>query len=311
MAKIKTIAVCGIGGSALPGHALTTWSLVEKVPLQVVVWNSYDLPRWIDKSTPVFCISYSGNTEETLSCFIEAKKRGCKTFAITSGGKLEALAKKSRTPTIIIPTGILPRLAIAPMTIALLKGLEQFKITHSSSVAERAFKSFRPRESLQETKSLARKFFTIKKSDKNLQIRIPLIYTPHEWYAVGHIWKIILNETAKIPAFSYTLPEANHNEMEGVAEFPVPANREFHALFLSFKNSHPRTQKRIALSQKIWQKAGITATNIVLSRDEFWTTFVTALQRGYALSHEIAKMRQINPDTTTVIEKFKREIKKQ
>lgn len=38
--------------------------------------------------------SYSGNTEETLSAYQDAKTKGAKIIAITTGGKLKEMAEK-------------------------------------------------------------------------------------------------------------------------------------------------------------------------------------------------------------------------
>jgi glucose/mannose-6-phosphate isomerase len=308
MEKIKSIIVCGMGGSALPGYALDTWSLVEKLPLRVTIWNSYGLPLATEKSAAVFCVSHSGNTEETLSAFHTARKRGHNIFVVTTGGKLEALAlqnfakqnlggraRKSRITVLKIPGGTPPRMAIAPMTLAILKTLGALKIAKVSRASERALENFNP--------------LAIKKPDtleRDLAKSVPLVYTPREWCAIGHIWKIALNETAKIPAFSYTFPEANHNEMEGFAESPSAINRNFHALFLDFEKSHPRIRRRMALSQKIWARSGMAATRLAVPRDEFWKTFFNILQKGYALSRTIAAIRKVDPNSTNTIEKFKK-----
>jgi len=295
IAHPATLIVCGMGGSALPGYALDSWALVSGLPLRVIVWNSYGLPPIEDKSALIFCVSHSGNTEETLSSFEMARKRGYRVFAITSGGKLAALASKAHVPMRMVKPGIPPRLALAPMTTAILEILESMKISKVAKSSKAAFKSFNP---LAPQKAGA--------LERDLAKSIPLIYTPREWYAVGHIWKIAFNETAKIPAFSYTLPEANHNEMEGFIEAPSKVNRNFYALFLDFKNSHPRIRKRITLSQKVWRSAGIDTRRLIIPRNEFWKTFFNIVQRGYVISNAIAALRKVNPNATAKIEEFKK-----
>lgn len=297
MEKIRSVIVCGMGGSSLPGHALNSWSLVTRAPFEITIWNSYDLPRAISKSALVFCVSHSGNTEETLTSFHAARRAGHKIFAVTTGGKLAALARKFRVPVLEIASSVPPRMAIAEMTFAILHKLHQLGMTKISAADKRAFADFNP-IAMKKPGALERR---IAKS-------VPLVYTPREWYAVGHIWKIVLNETAKIPAFSYTLPEANHNEMEGFTEAPTAANQDFYALFLDFKNSHPRTRQRIILSQKAWQRAGIRATRIIMPAGGFWKTFFETLEQGYAISRVIAEIRGVDPSATHAIEEFKKQM---
>jgi glucose/mannose-6-phosphate isomerase len=295
MAMVRQVIICGMGGSALPGYALDSWTLVTGLPLRVTIWNCYGLPPLEDKSVPIFCVSYSGNTEETLSSFEMAQKRGYKVFAITSGGKLAALARARHLPLRLVVSGIPPRIALAPMTAAILEVLESLKICKIQKKSKLAFQDFNPLQ-----------FKKAGMLERKLAKSIPLIYTPREWYAVGHIWKIAFNETAKIPAFSYTLPEANHNEMEGFAELPSEVNRNFYALFLDFKNSHPRIRKRIKLSQKVWKDAGISTKHFVIPNDEFWKTFFSLVKKGYVISNAIAALRKIDPNVTAKIEEFKK-----
>ena len=77
--KYDKIAVCGMGGSGISGYILR--DLYDDKP--VFVFQGYELPKFVDKKTLVFCISYSGNTAETISMYNHAKKRGCKVVVIS------------------------------------------------------------------------------------------------------------------------------------------------------------------------------------------------------------------------------------
>lgn len=298
MEKVTHIVVCGMGGSGLPGYALDSWALVEGLPFRVTVWNSYDFPKIQNTKTPVFCVSYSGNTEETISNFLEARRRGHPVTVITAGGKLAALARRYRVPVIPVPPGLPPRSALGYLTGAILEALAKQKAVRISAKGRRAFHRFDPTKRIPVGARLAR----------GLAKRVPLIYTGRNWYALGHIWKIALNETAKIPAFSYTIPEANHNEMEGFAEKPFAANRNFHALFIGVAGDHPRIKKRMRLSKRVWVRAGVPVTEITLPRGEFWSVLFRGVELGYSAAREIARLRGVDPDATKAIEAFKKEM---
>src|SRR5699024_818595 len=65
--EIKRIVVAGMGGSALSALLVKSWLKDElHVPFEVV--RDYDLPRYVDTNTLVIACSYSGNTEEAVSC---------------------------------------------------------------------------------------------------------------------------------------------------------------------------------------------------------------------------------------------------
>ena len=90
--NIRHVVVVGLGGSAIGADLLAAYAEpFLKVPF--IVQRSYTLPAWAEgEHTLVICSSHSGNTEETLSGFKQAKQRGRKVIAITTGG---ALAEKA------------------------------------------------------------------------------------------------------------------------------------------------------------------------------------------------------------------------
>ena len=57
----------------------------------------------------VLISSYSGNTEETLAAMQQAIKMKATVICITSGGKVQELAKKHNLDCVIIPSGMPPR----------------------------------------------------------------------------------------------------------------------------------------------------------------------------------------------------------
>jgi len=60
---IHAIIIGGMGGSAMPGDVLRSYLGTS---LLLYSCRDYVLPAWADKQTLVFCVSYSGNTEETV-----------------------------------------------------------------------------------------------------------------------------------------------------------------------------------------------------------------------------------------------------
>ncbi len=82
------VVVAGMGGSAAGGRlAIATLGARQRRPL--VVADGYDLPPWVDEHVLVLCASYSGGTEETLSCYEQARRRGSALVTATTGGPLE------------------------------------------------------------------------------------------------------------------------------------------------------------------------------------------------------------------------------
>ena len=106
--KPKTIIVAGMGGSAIGGELLKDWSR-DKITVPIEICRDYSLPAYADKKTLVFVVSYSGETEESLSVFLDAMKRKCMPVCISSGGTLREFAERLNVPHLLVPAGMAPR----------------------------------------------------------------------------------------------------------------------------------------------------------------------------------------------------------
>ena len=84
---LRNIVTAGLGGSGISGDVVRELISHEvKVPMTAV--RGYDLPAFVSRESLVFISSYSGNTEETLSAYEVARKRGARVICVTSGGRL-------------------------------------------------------------------------------------------------------------------------------------------------------------------------------------------------------------------------------
>ncbi|MBI4162612.1 MAG: hypothetical protein HY513_02925, partial [Candidatus Aenigmarchaeota archaeon] len=158
------LAVLGMGGSSLPGEIIKN---CVDLPFPLTIVRDYELPNYINNSSQVFVISYSGNTEETLSAYKEALRRGAKIIGISSGGKLEEFCKNDNVPHIKVPSGIQPRDAVGYQTIPILS------VFHNSGL----FSNFN--KEMEEVFSVLEKDYKSQAKDiaKNLVGKIPIIYS--------------------------------------------------------------------------------------------------------------------------------------
>ena len=114
----KNVVIAGMGGSAISGEIIATM-MRDECPLPVVVVKDDVLPSFVNEDSLFIAISYSGNTDETLSCFLQALKKKCTIISISSGGRLEEMAKNSDCH-ITIPPNMQPRAAIAYLLFPLV-----------------------------------------------------------------------------------------------------------------------------------------------------------------------------------------------
>jgi len=98
--KVLSVVFCGMGAS-IYGALVLKALFGEKLPFPIEIVSDYHLPYYVDKSTLVVLTSYSGTTEEVLSCAKEAKEKNANILALTKGGPLADFAKENNIPAYI------------------------------------------------------------------------------------------------------------------------------------------------------------------------------------------------------------------
>jgi glucose/mannose-6-phosphate isomerase len=218
--KIDNVVVAGMGASAISGDIMASL-FRDKLDVPLVVNREYDLPKWVNKDTLIICISYSGNTDETLSSFKLASQKKCKIICISTGGKLQDLAEKREVPFVKIPAGIQPRAATAYLlfpSVIFLKKIGLLKATIDADIDEtiavtKDFVSTNNKSVPEETnlaKQLAKKIFGT----------IPQIYGWGIYTPIAIRWRHQFNENSKIIARTDLVPDCNHNDIVGWSANP-------------------------------------------------------------------------------------------
>ena len=299
--KFDGVCICGMGGSALPGNLLTLWLNDKKNPLPIITQRDYHPPWQVKNNWFIICISYSGNTEETISCFQEARKRHFSMAVISSNGKLEKLAKQYNIPYATIPTGLPPRLALGYQFSALVSILKQAGIIQFNEKEVLDLKNLKPEKLETQGKSLAKK----------LQNKIPVIYASNQTKYLARIWKIAFNENAKTPAFWNYFSELNHNEMIGFEKSEkrkAKSEKLFYFIILQDQADHPRIKKRINLTAKILKQQGLKGEIINLQGKTFLKKIFNSILLAYWASFYLAKIYKVDPIPVKLVEDFKKQL---
>ena len=111
VARPRVVVMVGMGGSAA-GADLLAACAAETIEVPVLVHRGYGLPATAGREALVIASSYSGDTAEVLSAVEVALARRVPAVVITSGGALGALAAERGLPRVMLPTGLMPRMAI-------------------------------------------------------------------------------------------------------------------------------------------------------------------------------------------------------
>jgi glucose/mannose-6-phosphate isomerase len=224
---IGSIVIAGMGGSACAGEiAVVGSSAASRIPIEI--WRGYGLPAWAGKETLLVAVSFSGNTEETLSAWRLAEKRGMTRVAVTSGGKLAELAREEKCPLLHVDPSIpQPRAALGAMTAPILGVLAMtgaIENTHRvlEQDLEEAVAVMQGRR--QEIYVKSNDVWMLSPNAENiaykaaqaLQGALALAYGAEgPGAAAAHRFKTQVNENAKSPAWWSALPELCHNELAG------------------------------------------------------------------------------------------------
>jgi glucose/mannose-6-phosphate isomerase len=219
--KPKTVIVGGMGGSAIGGDLLKDWAR-SRVTVSIEVCRDYSLPAYADRETLVVVTSYSGETEEALNVFLDAVKRRCMIFCISSGGVLQEFAHKLSIPHLLVPGGMAPRATLPYLFMPLPAILE--KVGLVSGLKEEYLETVRILKQVSTENSLNRPLSDnlSKKLASEIKGTIPSIYGFGIYKSVAQRFKTQVNENSKNPAKWEFFPELNHNEIvgwEGVREF--------------------------------------------------------------------------------------------
>jgi len=242
-----SVAVAGMGGSGI-GARIVQGLLLHECQIPVHVCNDYSIPAAVSAKTLFVTVSYSGNTEETLSAYAQARRRGCRIVAITSGGELGRSAAEAGYPVIAVPAGMPPRAALGYLFSTLLVCLERLNVCESHQRGlEEAVRLMRGRR-----KSWLVRARTIA---KHIDGRLPIVYsTSRILDAVADRWRCQLNENAGVLCHANSFPEHNHNEIMGMGR-PRHPGRNVVVIALLDRETHPRTRYRLESVLDITEKA--------------------------------------------------------
>jgi glucose/mannose-6-phosphate isomerase len=299
--KFENVIICGMGGSALPGSLLQLFARNLNFKFQnFFVHRDYNLPNFANKNSLIFAISYSGNTEETISAFKEAISKNLKVISISSGGKLKELSKKFKTQFIEIPSGLPPRMALGYLFSALFSALIKLKIVPDFKKEILALKEkLKPEKFEKEGQEIA----------QFLLYKIPLIYSSSSYRELARIWKINFNENSKVPAFFNYFPELNHNEMTGIGEANKNYRKIFRAIILKEKSDNPRNKKRMKILAEIFKERGIESKILNLKGKNIFEKVFSSILLSYFSSFYLAKLQNIDPVPVKLVEEFKQKMK--
>ena len=297
----NSIVYCGLGGSAISGDLLQDYLSNElKLPFKVV--RGYNLPSFTNKDTLVIISSYSGNTEETISCFHQALKINCSIIAITSGGKIFEEANKNKIPVIKIEGGFQPRYALGLSFFSLLRLMQELEIVNEENNVKKIIDLWKKQgEELSGDKNKA-----IKIAEQMIGF-IPVIYSAEFLSSAGYRFKCQVNENSKLHAFYNTIPEMNHNEIIGWESY---REKQFQVkvTYLLDKEYNPQNRKRFNILKEILSEQKVEVLVLESNEEDRKVRIMDLIFLCDWISFYISVLRGLDPSEIDFIHQMKKRL---
>ena len=300
----ENLLIMGMGGSGVAGDVMKVLSN-EISDKNIIVHKEYSIPKQFLKFRPLcLFISYSGNTEETLSGISDAKKNNLDWIVISSGGKLIDIAQEEGKDYIKIPNGLQPRAAFGYLTLAISRILDIVEgsdyvsqLNEASSyldkLTEKAEESDINKLSLDICESINKKTVIIYSGTNMSKV-------------VSSRWKTQINENSKSKAFVGYLPEVHHNEILSWDADIDGSIKNYIVILIRDKNEHVQISKRFEFTKElIGEKVNIVEVNLN-NQESTLKTLLELVLLGDLVSLNLANKLTINPENIDTIENLKK-----
>lgn len=297
--KIRNIILTGLGGSAIGGELLQNYLRAE-LNYPYTVNRNYELPLYASEETLVIASSYSGNTEETISALNEAMQKKCQIVCISTGGKIEEIAKANKLPFGRLQKGYQPRFALWINFFTLLKTLHSLKLVPSQTEYVNQAIDLLKRKAAEYSKPSNK---AIETAEKLLGF-VPLVYSVSDYTSVvGTRWKGQFNENSKQHAFYGYLPELNHNEILGWEGYKPKMN--FKLINILDEDYHLQVKKRFDLTSEMVRNAGAEIIDIISHEANAKLRLIDMIYLGDWATYYYAVMRGFDPTSIDSINYLK------
>ncbi|MFW9893032.1 MAG: bifunctional phosphoglucose/phosphomannose isomerase [Candidatus Thorarchaeota archaeon] len=291
--RIDGICIIGMGGSSISGLYVQSL-LQDSVSIPIINVRETSIPSYIQKDWLVIAVSYSGNTFETIRSLQEALKRKCKSFVITSGGKLHSI--KGVNEEVTLPSSYQPRAALPLIFSALLNLVEiltMHRPTDFTNVSEKLSDKVANWEMSE---------FSPKSMAADLLGYIPVFIGSQHLVPVAYRAKSQINENAKAMAFSSELPEANHNEIESFNSSNLDS---VIPVFLRSSYETDSMRKSTDNLMQIYEEEGFPLLKLAIRSDSKIEEMLMFTFYLDLVSIELAELRGVNPLSVDKITKLK------
>lgn len=308
----KQIVVCGMGGSRFtPRTIQELYKNAITVPYEVI--DGYDLPGYVGEETLVILSSYSGTTEEVVSCANQAQEKHALLTGIAHGGNVIEILKSQNAPFYqfdgaLNPCGQ-PRVGGGYLLMGHLAFLDSLGFL---SVEENEVK-----EAIIHAKHLTQTMTADIPESKNPAKQLANhMYDTYPVFIVGEFLRGAVNgfanqtnETAKMISDFRYVPELNHHFLEGLT---YPEQIKSALLFIFFTSGlySPRINKRMQITEDVVKKQHIRTLTIPLQGNTKLAQVLESYVLGGFTTFYLAMKYGVDPVAIPWVDYFKGQLGK-
>lgn len=292
--QVKNILLCGLGGSGIGATIIKNYAS-SIAPMHIDIVKDYSIPAYVSEDTLVILCSYSGNTEETLTCLQLALKANAQIIVVTSGGQLLDSAQQLNLDVFQVPSGFQPRAALAYSIVMLMNIFYQLNLLDEDvnlSLEKISSHLYGQQEQIiEKAQSLS----------DTLLGKLPIIYSEGKLEGVAIRWCQQINENSKMPCYHHVIPEMNHNELVALKSF----HPQMHYLLLRHNFEYSKNVKRFDFLIDEMNALSIPYTEVVMEGENVLTVMLSLIHLGDWVSFFLSQKQSLDPNKVEIIDRLK------
>ena len=299
----RSFVISGMGGSAIGGDIFRDIA-GQLTDFDVITNRNYSLPRNVGREALHIAISYSGNTEETVSSLKDAIGRKIPTVSISSGGEVERISAENGIMHYKIPGGQQPRAAVGFMLSCIIAIADRLSVYDFRPLMMDAIQGVREHIAAMSPEVPSEKN-EAKKLAKWLSGFTPLVVTTPGVYSIGERMKTQFNENSKKFAWLMVLPELNHNDW--IPLFEDPTVTSYRMVLLTEADMNPMMRRRIGVVTDLLRRR-MEMKTLTCSGKNLIAGYIGTMAVGDMASYYLSVLEGRDPSPVAPIEELKREI---
>lgn len=310
--NVTNIVVCGMGGSRFTPRTIKElyW---DRITLPYEIVDGYTLPAYVNDKTLVILSSYSGTTEEVITCGQEALKRKAKLTGIAKAGGIADLLKQNNLPhyqfnPIHNPCGQ-PRIGGGYLLMGHLAFL--------STLGFLSIEETHVLNAIAWSKQIGTQYNADVATDKNSAKQLALfLKDKHPFLICAEFLRGFvngfanqINETAKMVSDFRYIPELNHHLMEGLTR-PETLHQNAVFVFLLSNLYSASIQKRFLITKEVVQKQHVLVHDITFTGKDTLSQVLEGFTLSGFTTFYMAMLYDQDPIAIPWVDYFKEQLAK-